>query len=70
MKLQFRLLFHGRIHMINKKATILLPATFDPYNTVSYIELILENLHTNLITNGTACTYSLMHAVQAWYSAL
>ena len=30
----------------------MLPATFDPYNTVSYIEIILRNLHTRLITNS------------------
>ena len=56
--LQFRLLFHGRIQLLTKAATIVLPATFDPCNTVSYIELLLGNLQANLVTNGTLdCMY-------------
>ena len=51
---QFRLLFHGPIHLDTEEMTVILPATLDPYNTVGYLELIVGKLHLNLLTN---CMY-------------
>ena len=56
---QLRLLFHGRIHLVTKEMTIILPASTNPYNNVEFLELRLGDLDARLLTNSGCCNFTL-----------
>ena len=49
---QLHLLFHGTIHLVSDEMRLVLPSTFNPYNMVEYLELVINNLDLQLLTNS------------------
>ena len=50
--MKLRLLFHGTIHWKAEEMRLILPSTFNPYNMVEYLELVMTELDVQLLTNS------------------